>query len=99
MSALTLGEVMREELHERGWYARADLKPGVLTAISLDLEAAVLAWVEERLTGAREDVAVRLAGACGGWHDSDDPNADNWNPEADAALDAIRQALGNGAGA
>ena len=92
MSALTLGEVMREELHERGWYARADLKPGVLTAISLDLEAAVLAWVDERLTGAREGVAEAInAGA-------------HWDTGAlhsapDDALDAIRQALGKGAGA
>lgn len=90
----TLREVFRAALVERfGVEIPCDLDPEWAEEIAL-------AWVEERLTGAREDVALSSLGEHADFYRTE--AATPWRnalANADAVLDVIWQALGKGAGA
>ncbi|MCD4535660.1 hypothetical protein LRP67_16325 [Nocardioides sp. cx-169] len=99
----TLGEVLAEVLRgidqteadgSGGWW-EVSTGAGFGAERLAATEAAVLAWIAERLDGARDEVAADVASTFGGWHDPDpEQDGDDWTPEADAALTAVRTALG-----
>lgn len=108
MSGQTLAEVLAETLcppsHREGMVSMISGQPTkfgprricTLHAVQAqNLEAAVLAWIADRLDGAREGVAAGIWTALETW-DPTDPRAvfTESHAYADAALAVVRGALG-----